>query len=76
MIQSLAVKREDEEVVCVRVFVQCCWGVSLTQQRYCGFQVPKWLTAIFPNERFTVHQLGCVGSRCTGSSKTDEYLSF
>lgn len=49
---------------------------SLTQQRYSGFQVPKVAYSDFPNERFTVHQLGRVGSRCTGSSNTDKYLSF
>lgn len=38
----------------------------------------KWLTAIFPNERFTMHQLGRVSSRCTGSLefKSRQVLEF
>lgn len=53
-------------------------GVSHTAALLWFPSAKKWLTAIFPNERFTMHQLGRVSSRCTGSLefKADEYLSF
>lgn len=62
--------------MCVRVFVQCCWVFSHAAALLWFPSAKSGLQRFFPNERFTVHQLGRVGSRCTGSSNTDKYLSF
>lgn len=64
--------------VCVCVFVQCCWVFLARSGATVVSKCQKWLTAIFPNERFTVHQLGRVCSRCTGSLefKNRQVLEF